>query len=1099
MNNGKLILASAVIAGTFLLSFPILKNNLASRYLPLKDADKAPGKEESYKGSAEWFFNMRKDENGKYNPERMRQVAELVALQNKRRATSAWPLTFTFLGPDNVGGRTRAICIDKNDHTHIFAGGVSGGLFESHDAGSTWTHNPASDQYDVLTITTIAQAANGDWYFGTGEGIYYSYYGDGTGGYIGGGVWKSTDNGATFSHLASTGLGTTNASNPSTQFASVGKIATDPTDPTRIYVSTGRGLMISSDAGNTFGLAGPGLSGQGFDVDVASDHTVYAVIGQKLYRSGGANAGNIGSFVAANAASGYPQSGMGRTECAISPQDPNYVYVVLGSPSEALLGAYMSTDGGTSYHQIAGAGNLIMDPFSEGGGGVSGQASYDMCMAVDAFNKGHIVVGGVSLWQWNMSDASTFAGQWGRADDINGGFGSPNYVHSDNHIIVYDQTVPNKLFVGCDGGIFRSLDNTLSFIPCNKNYDVTQFYDVASDYFAPTRNVFLGGCQDNGTQFVDGLGNTTMSATSVGGGDGGTVAFSFLNPNAIFGTVYYGTCARSANRGNGGGAEFYNARITSKAGLGNSGFASFVTPIALWESANDQLSADSVLFTATAQGNNFATGNGIKTAFADTLIPDFNGTPQPNASVIPGSVVITVGSMTFTDNGAGVFTGTGLAASPASTINYATKIIALHLATAPSSSTVLKIAYQVTYNSGVVLNTVSHTNNIHFTAVCPSTLSSLGPNDSVYVKDIVQARLAVGFTAANGLFVCLRPLDFSTIPTWVKIGGANSIPDAFTTGSQGVMTMKWSDNGNTLFVSNDNNAIFRIDNLGSIGDTIHSDVDVKGAGGDVPNPKTPVRCTCLGVIPTAAGSNIITQIDVDPSNPNNLLVAVSGYSAGAHVYICTNALAAPSNKTSMANFTAIQGGLIPMPVYACSFDKYKSGNALIGTEFGIYSTDNVLAAGGAVTWSSQNSTFAHVPTLKIHQSRLDPWNSCQNSGVFYIATHGRGVWKSEVSFSAPTGITNFTSNKNPASPVIRVFPNPMTTTGQVFFNLNEAGTVKIRIYSLAGQEMKEMNIQHLMDGPNTIDFDSSDLSAGTYLMSFESGTQRGVSKFIVIK
>ena len=407
MNNGKLLLASALISGTVLVTFLTLKNNFSSKYAPLKEVAAQPIKAEGARGAAEWFFNLQKDENGNYNPERMRQVAQQVAIQNLRRATAAWPLTFTELGPDNVGGRTRAICIDRNDHNHIFAGGVSGGLWESHDAGSNWSHSPAADQYDVLTITTIAQAPNGtDWYFGTGEGIYYPYYGFGSGGFIGGGIWKSTDNGATFSHLSATGLGTANASSTSAQWASVGKIATDPTDPTRIYASTGRGLMISSDAGTTWAIAGAGLTQSGYDVDVASDHTVYAVIGTKLYRS---PSGAIGTFVATPASAGYPQTGMARTECAVSPQDPNYVYVIMGTPAEVLFGAYLSTDAGHTFHQIAGAANLVFDPFN---GGAGGQASYDMAMAVDPFNKGHIIVGGVSLWEWTLADASTYAGQW---------------------------------------------------------------------------------------------------------------------------------------------------------------------------------------------------------------------------------------------------------------------------------------------------------------------------------------------------------------------------------------------------------------------------------------------------------------------------------------------------------------------------------------------------------------------------------------------------------------------------------------------------------------------------------------------------------------
>src|SRR5699024_7994119 len=42
------------------------------------------------------------------------------------------------MGPDNQGGRTRAILVDKNDPNKMYAGGVSGGLWVSTNAGSTW-------------------------------------------------------------------------------------------------------------------------------------------------------------------------------------------------------------------------------------------------------------------------------------------------------------------------------------------------------------------------------------------------------------------------------------------------------------------------------------------------------------------------------------------------------------------------------------------------------------------------------------------------------------------------------------------------------------------------------------------------------------------------------------------------------------------------------------------------------------------------------------------------------------------------------------------------------------------------------------------------
>ena len=102
-------------------------------------------------------------------------------------------------GPNNVGGRTRAIMFDPNDATKntVFAGGVSGGLWKNTNissAASTWTRiNTFPENLNISKI--IADPNNNQiFYLGTGE----SY----TGGDVNGnGVWKSTDAGLTWAKI----------------------------------------------------------------------------------------------------------------------------------------------------------------------------------------------------------------------------------------------------------------------------------------------------------------------------------------------------------------------------------------------------------------------------------------------------------------------------------------------------------------------------------------------------------------------------------------------------------------------------------------------------------------------------------------------------------------------------------------------------------------------------------------------------------------------------------------------------------------------------------------------------------------------------------
>ena len=58
-------------------------------------------------------------------------------------------------GPVNVGGRTRAIALDVNNENRILAGGVSGGLWLSENAGQSF--EKVTTNLMLHSVTSIAQ------------------------------------------------------------------------------------------------------------------------------------------------------------------------------------------------------------------------------------------------------------------------------------------------------------------------------------------------------------------------------------------------------------------------------------------------------------------------------------------------------------------------------------------------------------------------------------------------------------------------------------------------------------------------------------------------------------------------------------------------------------------------------------------------------------------------------------------------------------------------------------------------------------------------------------------------------------------------------
>ena len=146
----------------------------------------------------EWELTMN-PEKGRPTPENLEDIREqLNAEMSERVPGDAADNNWISRGPDNVGGRTRAIMFDPNDATNetVFAGGVSGGLWKNtniSNANSTWTRVNIPENLNISTIISDPNSST-TFYIGTGE----SYV---AGDVNGDGVWKSSDSGATWTKI----------------------------------------------------------------------------------------------------------------------------------------------------------------------------------------------------------------------------------------------------------------------------------------------------------------------------------------------------------------------------------------------------------------------------------------------------------------------------------------------------------------------------------------------------------------------------------------------------------------------------------------------------------------------------------------------------------------------------------------------------------------------------------------------------------------------------------------------------------------------------------------------------------------------------------
>ena len=190
-------------------------------------------------------FRLRqwRDENGVYpanalvgakaHVDRMRQRVHTGQLSSAAGVTNAG---WTWLGPGNIGGRVRSLVIDPTNVNVMLAGSVGGGIFKTTNGGASWA--PVDDFMANLAVSALVMqpGAPATIYAGTGEGFFN---GDGL---RGAGVFKTTDSGTTWQHLAAT--------NNSDWFY-VNRLAVSP-DGLAIVAATRTGIYRSTNGGSNW-------------------------------------------------------------------------------------------------------------------------------------------------------------------------------------------------------------------------------------------------------------------------------------------------------------------------------------------------------------------------------------------------------------------------------------------------------------------------------------------------------------------------------------------------------------------------------------------------------------------------------------------------------------------------------------------------------------------------------------------------------------------------------------------------------------------------------------------------------------------------------
>lgn len=428
-----------------------------------------------------------------------------------------------------VTGRVRALAVDPRDSNVVYLGAAQGGVWKTTNGGASWT--PLTDDQASLSIAALAIDP-------TNPEIVYAGTGEPTPGmdqYYGAGILKTTDGGATWTRLGAEVFGG----------VAVAKLVIDPRNSSVIYAASSiagvpgatrppLGIFKSNDGGQSWEalLSCPGCPGASDLVqDPQTPDTLYAAFWE------------YGLFKSVNGGQSWSQpmpfnpqqNPIRRVLLTISPAQPQTLYASfhVNIPGQFDGAAVFKTvDGAASWNQV-----------SLGGYNYCGsQCWYSNVIAVHPTNPNMLYLGGMAHYlgesedNWTIRRVVVRTADSGNAwDDLSDNSSPQRTLHPDMHVIVFDPQKSDTIWIGNDGGVWRSTNGGNTWEHRNTNLATLQFTGIA---IHPTNsNILQGGMQDNNKAYTsDGGANPAWIAADVG--DGGFAAIDPFNPQIFYGTRF---------------------------------------------------------------------------------------------------------------------------------------------------------------------------------------------------------------------------------------------------------------------------------------------------------------------------------------------------------------------------------------------------------------------------------------------------------------------------------------------------------------------------------------------------------------------------------
>jgi photosystem II stability/assembly factor-like uncharacterized protein len=381
-------------------------------------------------------------------------------------------LHFRDIGPAATGGRIHDIQIDPSNPAVLYVAAASGGLWKSANKGMTWKDIFAGQPDNTFGALAIFEKDPKIIWAGSGE------QNNRQSSSWGGGVYRSTDGGGTWSHL---GLHDTRA---------IGRVVLDPVDPGVAYVaavgnlwagSADRGVYKTTDAGRSWTkvlYVDTYTGATDLVIDPRDAKVLYAATYQRLRKAFGFNGGGPGSAIYKTSdagatwkklENGIPTGDKGRIGLAIARSKPDVLIATIEHPGSG--GTYRTEDGGASWKRMSATNPRPM---------------YYSKPTIDPNNDQRVWLPGVYIVKSEDGGATFEEEPTSPAYDVG--------LKTDHHVIRVDPANSSHIYVVGDGGLHESFDMGKTYSRVN-NIPVAQVYRVAVDNRDPYW--IYAGLQDN--------------------------------------------------------------------------------------------------------------------------------------------------------------------------------------------------------------------------------------------------------------------------------------------------------------------------------------------------------------------------------------------------------------------------------------------------------------------------------------------------------------------------------------------------------------------------------------------------------------------------